>query len=100
MPATLVDAVRNEINENPQPADPWQAYLALALSGPHPIDMISTVHLCQMLGVRMTKGNTHRIALVMRALGFLPHKSRHLPPGGHRTPECRGWVRPGTGMRG
>ena len=42
----------------------------------------------------MTTGNARRIGATMRALGFVPIKSRRLEPGGYRDTVTRGWTRP------
>lgn len=59
---------------------------------PH-LDMVSTVHLCDLLGVEPRSGNTRRIARAMRALGWLPVRNRRMLPGGWRGTEGRGWSR-------
>ena len=57
-------------------------------------DCISTNALLDLLGVPKTTGNARRIATTMRALGFIPIKSRRLMPGGYRDTVTRGWTRP------
>jgi hypothetical protein len=73
-------------------ADPWRRVLERAL--PSDVTAISTVALCNLLGIRPTTGNARRVARTMRAMGFFPIKSRTLLPGGWRGTEGRGWVRP------
>jgi hypothetical protein len=57
-------------------------------------DGISTVALLDLLNLPNTTGNGRRIAVTMRALGFVPIKSRRLMPGGYRDTLTRGWARP------
>jgi hypothetical protein len=57
-------------------------------------DYISTVALLESLGAARTTGNARRIARTMRALGYVPIKSRRLMPGGNRDTVARGWARP------
>ena len=73
-------------------SDPWRRVLERAL--PVDVTAVSTVALCNLLGIRPTTGNARRIARTMRALGFFPVKSRKLLPGGWRGTEGRGWARP------
>ena len=51
---------------------------------PPDVIAVSTVALCDLLGIRPTTGNARRIARTMRAMGFFPIKSRKLLPGGWR----------------
>jgi hypothetical protein len=71
-------------------ADPIRRVLEPALAG---VKAISTVQLCDLLGLRANGNNARRIAPAMRKLGFLPIKSRGLRPGGWRGTEGRGWAR-------
>jgi hypothetical protein len=73
-------------------SDPWRRVLEHAL--PADVTAVSTVALCNLLGIRPTTGNARRVARTMRAMGFFPIKSRKLLPGGWRGTEGRGWVRP------
>ena len=73
-------------------SDPWRRVLERAL--PADVTAVSTVALCNLLGIRPTTGNARRIARTMRAMGFFPVKSRNLLPGGWRGTEGRGWARP------
>ena len=73
-------------------SDPWRRVLERAL--PADLTAVSTVALCDLLGVRPNTGNARRIARSMRAMGFFPIKSRKLLPGGWRGSEGRGWARP------
>ena len=55
---------------------------------------ISTHSLLDLLDLPRTTGNGRRLAATMRALGFVPIKSRRLMPGGYRDTVIRGWARP------
>jgi hypothetical protein len=57
-------------------------------------DAIGTAPLLDLLNMRKTSGNARRISETMRALGFVPIKSRRLEPGGYRDTVTRGWTRP------
>ena len=57
-------------------------------------DSVSTAALLDLIGLPNTTGNSRRIAATMRALGFIPIKSRRLEPGGYRDTVTRGWARP------
>jgi hypothetical protein len=70
---------------------PWRGVLERAL--PADLTAVSTVALCDLLGIRATTGNARRIAKSMRVMGFFPIKSRTLLPGGWRGSEGRGWAR-------
>jgi hypothetical protein len=71
---------------------PWDAAVKRALPGN--VASISTNSICDLLDVPYTTGNARRIAKSMRALGFVPIKSRRLAPGGFRDTTIRGWARP------
>src|SRR5262249_31581606 len=73
-------------------SDPWRRVLERAL--PADVTEVSTVFLCDLIGVRPSTGNARRIAKTMRSLGFFPIRSRKLLPGGWRGSEGRGWARP------
>jgi hypothetical protein len=73
-------------------ADPWRGLIERGL--PPDTSAISTVALCDLLGIRPTTGNARRLAKTMRSMGFIPLKSRRLMPGGWRNTEGRGWARP------
>jgi Transposase DDE domain group 1 len=73
-------------------SDPWRRMLERAL--PADVTAVSTVALCDLLGIRPNTGNARRIARTMRAMGIFPIKSRKLLPGGWRGSEGRGWARP------
>ena len=77
--------------------DPWRRVLRHAL----PTDVVctSTVALLDLLGFPPTTGNARRLALTMRAMGWVGLKSRRLVPGGWRGTECRGWSRPVREMK-
>src|SRR5215831_17033721 len=78
-------------------SDPWKRVLERAL--PADVTAVSTVVLCDLLGIRPSTGNARRIARTMRSLGFIPLKSRRLEPGGFRDTTIRGWARPVRGER-
>jgi len=77
-------------------AEPWKAKLEQAVHGK---EAVSTAALLDLLGVPKTTGNARRIAKTMRALNFVPIKSRLLMPGGYRNTVARGWARPVRGER-
>lgn len=72
-------------------ANPWRRVLEREL--PANISCISTVAILDLLGLAPTTGNSRRIAPTMRAMGFIPLKSRRLMPGGNRGTTIRGWSR-------
>lgn len=72
--------------------EPWLRILEKAL--PSETTIVSTRTLHELLGLGPGSVNAWRIARAMRALGFLPHRSRRLVPGGFRDTAARGWVRP------
>jgi hypothetical protein len=72
-------------------SDPWRQILERAL--PPSLKAISTVHLLDLIGLPHTTGAARRISPTMRNLGWVPIKSRRLPPGGHRDTKIRGWAR-------
>ena len=72
-------------------ADPLRQKVEAAVRG---MEAVSTVALLDLLGLPKTTGNGRRIATTMRALGFIPIKSRRLMPGGYRDTVTRGWCRP------
>jgi hypothetical protein len=72
--------------------DPWRHVLERAL--PASVTSTSTVALLALLDFPVTTGNARRLARTMRSMGWVGLKSRRLAPGGWRTTECRGWVRP------
>jgi hypothetical protein len=74
-----------------QRADPLRSQVETVVQG---MDTISTNALLQLIGLPKTSGNGRRIAKVMRAMGFIPLKSRRLAPGGFRDTVTRGWARP------
>jgi hypothetical protein len=71
--------------------DPWRAILQRALHG---VESIGSVALLDLLGAPVNTGTARRLAENMRALGFVPIKSRRLLPGGFRDTVTRGWTRP------
>jgi hypothetical protein len=75
-----------------QGSDPWKRMLERAL--PANLTSLSTNALLDLLDVPHTTGNARRLAQTMRALGFIPLKSRRLTPGGFRDTTIRGWWRP------
>ena len=63
-------------------------------------DAISTAALLDLLRVPATTGTARRLAAVMRALHFIPIKSRRLMPGGRAgNTVTRGWARPVRTMK-
>jgi len=72
--------------------DPWRRALERAL--PASVVCTSTVALLDLLGFPATTGSARRLARTMRSMGWVGIKSRRLAPGGWRTTECRGWMRP------
>jgi hypothetical protein len=71
-------------------ADPLRGKVEAAVRG---MDAVSTVALLDLIGLPTTTGNARRISKTMRALGFVPIKSRRLMPGGYRNTVTRGWAR-------
>jgi len=76
-------------------ADPLREKVEAIVRG---MEAVSTVALLDLLGLPKTSGNGRRIAPTMRALGFVPIKSRRLMPGGWRDTVTRGWTRPIRGI--
>jgi hypothetical protein len=72
--------------------DPWRRVLERTL--PSNLTCTSTVALLALLDFPVTTGNARRLARTMRSMGWVGIKSRRLAPGGWRTTECRGWLRP------
>ena len=72
-------------------ADPLREKVASITRG---MDAISTAALLDLIGLPNTTGNARRISKTMRALGYIPIKSRRLVPGGWNDTLCRGWARP------
>jgi hypothetical protein len=62
-------------------------------------DTVSTAGLLQLLSLRANTGNARRVAAIMRALNFVPIKSRRLVPSGWRDTVARGWARPVRAMK-
>lgn len=87
--ASRLEQARAELAQHR--ANPWQRRLEDALRG---IQAISTVALLDLLGLPSTSGSARRLAATMRALGFIPLKSRRLMPGGFKDTTIRGWARP------
>ena len=71
--------------------DPLRATVEATVRG---MDAVSTVALLDLIGLPATTGNARRISKTMRALGFVPIKSRRFMPGGYRDTVSRGWARP------
>ena len=72
-------------------ADPLRKKVEAVVRG---MEAVSTHALLDLLGLPKTTGSGRRIAPTMRALGFIPIKSRRLMPGGYRDTVTRGWARP------
>jgi hypothetical protein len=71
--------------------DPWRNIIERGV--PANVVCTSSVALLDLVGVPHTTGNCRRLALTMRAMGWVGIKSRRLSPGGWRTTTCRGWAR-------
>jgi hypothetical protein len=74
-----------------QDADPLREKVEAAVRGK---ESIGTAPLLDLIGLPKTTGNARRIGATMRALGFVPIKSRRFLPGGYRDTVTRGWARP------
>jgi hypothetical protein len=72
-------------------ADPLREKVACTVRG---MSAVSTHALLDLIGLPPTTSNARRVAKTMRALGFVPIKSRRLEPGGYRDTVTRGWARP------
>ena len=72
-------------------ADPLRGVVETTVRG---MEAVSTVALLDLIGLPKTTGNARRVSKTMRALGFVPIKSRRLMPGGYRDTVTRGWARP------
>jgi hypothetical protein len=72
-------------------ADPLRAMVQAAVRG---MNEVSTHALLDLVGLPHSTGNARRVSKTMRALGFVPIKSRRLMPGGYRDTVTRGWARP------
>lgn len=78
--------------QKPRDEDPWEPAIRRVL--PFGVTSISTVSICDLLDVPPTTANGRRVAACMRALGFVPLKSRRLEPGGRYGNTIRGWAKP------
>jgi len=88
-------AARAELDAHHE--DPWLKKVEAAVRDK---DAISTAALLDLLCVPATTGTARRLAAVMRALHFIPIKSRRLMPGGRAgNTVTRGWARPVRTMR-
>jgi hypothetical protein len=72
-------------------ADPLRERVEATVRG---MDAISTAALLDLIGLPASTGNARRVAKTMRAINFIPIKSRRLMPGGYRDTVTRGWARP------
>ena len=72
-------------------ADPFLEKVSALVRG---MDAVSTAALLDLLGLRATTANARQLAKTMRALNFIPLKSRRLMPGGWQGTVIRGWARP------
>jgi hypothetical protein len=72
-------------------ADPLRHRIEAIVRGK---EAIGTGPLLDLLGLPKTTGSARRIGETMRALGFVPIKSRRLMPGGYGDTVTRGWCRP------
>ena len=82
---------RERIKLEQRDADPLREKVAATVRG---MNAVSTVALLDLIGLPNTTGNARRISKTMRALGYVPIKSRRLVPGGWNDTLCRGWARP------
>jgi len=72
-------------------ADPWRSKLEAWLRG---TSEISTAGALGLLGLANTSNNARQLARTMRAIGFIPTKSKRFLPGGRGANEAtRGWCR-------
>ena len=90
---TFMERIREcEAASRAHDADPLRATVEATVRG---MDAVSTVALLDLIGLPRTTGNGRRLAQTMRALGFIPIKSRRLiGSGGYRDTVTRGWTRP------
>ena len=89
---TFMERIREcEAASRAHDADPLRATVEATVRG---MDAVSTVALLDLIGLPRTTGNGRQLAQTMRALGFIPIKSRRLMPGGYRDTVTRGWTRP------
>ncbi len=58
------------------------------------MEAVSTAALLDLIGLPPTTANGRRISGTMKALGYVPIKSRRFMPGGWRDTVTRGWARP------
>jgi hypothetical protein len=72
-------------------ADPLREKVEATVRG---MDAISTAALLDLIGLPASTGNARRVAKTMRAINFIPIKSRRLMPGGYRDTVTRGWAHP------
>ena len=90
--STFIERLRQEVAEVAErDADPLREKVKAIVRG---MEAISTHALLDLVGLPKTSGNGRRLALTMRALGFIPIKSRRFEPGGWRGTVTRGWARP------
>lgn len=57
-------------------------------------ETISTAAIQEHLGIGRNQQTAREIAPVMRALGYIPLKSRRFLPGGYKGTVTRGWTKP------
>ena len=77
--------------------DPWTKKVAAAVRG---MDIISTAAILDAVRAPATTATARRVAAIMRALQFIPIKSRRLMPGGRAgNTVTRGWARPVRTMK-
>jgi hypothetical protein len=70
---------------------PWLAAISRIL--PKDTESISTRSVCDLLGIQLTTPHARKVAAAMRALGFVPMKSRRFLPGGFGSPAAQGWTK-------
>jgi len=90
--SSFIEDLRKRLAEQrARDADPFRQSVEVIVRG---MEAISTHALLDLIGLPNTTGNSRRLAPTMRALGFVPIKSRRLMPGGYRDTVTRGWARP------
>jgi hypothetical protein len=89
-----LEQARNELAKHSE--NPLRKRVENAVRG---IEAISTAALLDRLRLPATTGTARDVAPILRALGFIPIKSRRLMPGGFRDTVTRGWARPVRTMK-
>lgn len=89
--AWIDELKRVEAEAAERAADPLREKLKAIMRGIH---TISTHSILDLVGLPHRTSSARRIAATMRALGYVPIKSRRLEPAGWRDTVTRGWSRP------